>query len=67
MELARDPKFLGATVGATSVLHTWRQKSHSSLEVGFPMMDFASSVLVRNFLFRLKLFRESSEVSYLTF
>ena len=22
MELARDPKFLGATIGATSVLHT---------------------------------------------
>jgi len=25
MELASDPKFLGATIGATSVLHTWGQ------------------------------------------
>src|SRR5665648_698005 len=25
MELAKDPKFLGATIGITSVLHTWGQ------------------------------------------
>ena len=25
MELAKDPKFLGATIGATTVLHTWGQ------------------------------------------
>lgn len=25
MELAKDPKFLGATIGVTSVLHTWGQ------------------------------------------
>ena len=25
MELAKDPKYLGATIGATTVLHTWGQ------------------------------------------
>ena len=25
LKLARDPKYLGATIGATSVLHTWGQ------------------------------------------
>jgi len=25
MELARDPEHLGATIGVTSVLHTWGQ------------------------------------------
>ena len=71
MELARDPKFLGATIGATSVLHTCYSDIGiilgdkisrsiptsivSSLEGDFPMMDFASSVLVRSSLFLLKL------------
>lgn len=74
MELAKDPKFLGASIGATSVLHTWGQNLsfhphvHCIVPGGGLSNDGLHFVRSRKkFLFQLKLFQKSSEVSSLTF
>ncbi|XWX60673.1 transposase zinc-binding domain-containing protein [Desulfitobacterium sp. AusDCA] len=53
VELAKDPKFLGAATGVTSVLHTWGQNLsfHPHVHCIAPGEDFRKSLEESFFIF----------------